>query len=796
VGAAVAPLSITTAHAQSGGTTASVRSFDIKAQPLVDAMREFSRATGIQVVYTASVGSGVTSGGVTGSLSAGEALSRLLTSTGLTFRFTGANAVTLEPAPQAADGAVQLGPVRVEGDGATGVARGSDPAASEGSRSYTVRSATTALKLPVSLRETPQSVTVVTQQQIQDKAYVTLDQAIRETPGLVMLKGNGDSRFEYYSRGRDITNIQYDGLSNPVTLYARDVDGLDELDMYDRIEVIRGATGLTTGAGNPSGAINLIRKRPLEGNLTSFSTRVSSFDNVRATIDLSRSLNAEGTLRARVVGSYGTGETFRDYQHNSGGLFYGTIEADLGDNTVVNLGYSYQKLKSKGYDFGGLPSRRDGSFFDFDTSDLVGLDWAYLDRRQHTGFIDVTHELGNGWSIQATGRGSWAKSEMLGSYSWYAVSNLNLFDRFYDYDNGVYAGDVHASGPVTLFGRTHELVVGINGAKTELTVGSYLGGSRAVLDPENWDASSVARNTNHPYWATLAFKTKQIGTYAALRLSLADPLKLILGGRLSWYNSSSDSGYGPSTIKKNAHPIPYVGLVYDVTRNISAYASYTSTFEPQSAYGIDGNQLDPISGKNYEIGLKGEFLDQKLNASVALFQNYRDNVAQQLTGLTYCNPAVLACYEGIDGVRSRGVDLELAGAFTDRWNVTGGYTYAVQEETKGANAGKKFNTAFYPEHLLKLFSSYTFVGDQLTLGAGVTWQSKLYYQTATASFRQPAYAVVDLMGTYRFDDKASVQLNVTNLLDKEYYTSPGVQVNYGRFFGTPRELRATFKYAF
>jgi outer membrane receptor for ferric coprogen and ferric-rhodotorulic acid len=540
----------------------------------------------------------------------------------------------------------------------------------------------TGVKLPLSVRETPQTVTVVTRQKIEDKAYGTLDQAVEDTPGMVASKNAGDSRYNYYSRGLVVDNVQYDGVSNPVQFYARDSDGADDMDIYDRVEVLRGASGLVTGAGNPSGAINLMRKRPLDETKTTFTTRASSWGNARAVLDHSMPLNSDGSVRGRFVGAFGSGQTYKDESFNKDGLFYGTIEADVTDNTTVNLGYSYQRQKIDGYDWGGLPARVDGSFYDFSSSDFFGNDWQYLDRQQHTAFLDVEHRFDNGWKLNATGRAAWSESDMAGSYGWYTGSNLYLYDRLFNYDNDVHAFDANVSGPVEIFGREHDLVFGLNGNSTDLNILNSLGKSRLVSNPLNWDSSSVPEYSDFTPYSTLRYQTNQIGGYAAARFSITDSLKIITGARLSWYDYQADTTVlstgvrTTSPIKANAEFTPYAGVTYDINDTLAAYASYTSIFVPQYYFGRNGDLLDPVTGTNIELGLKGQFFDDRLNGTLAVFQVNRDNVASRLTDVSYCNPNIASCYEGVDGVRTRGIELELSGFITDRWRMTGGYTYA------------------------------------------------------------------------------------------------------------------------
>lgn len=205
--AGTAVIAPTSALAQS---PSSVRSFDIPAQALPDALILFGRQAGIEVTAESANTRGRSTNGVSGNLSPAEALSHLLTGTGLTFRWQSSRAVVIEPAPQSADGSIQLGPVRVEGEGSAyaGLAPSitSDPATTEGTRSYTTNSMATATKLPLSIRETPQSVTVVTRQAIEDQGALALKDVIQNVPG-VFYWASGPQRQRFYARGLSIDNL-------------------------------------------------------------------------------------------------------------------------------------------------------------------------------------------------------------------------------------------------------------------------------------------------------------------------------------------------------------------------------------------------------------------------------------------------------------------------------------------------------------------------------------------------------------------------------------------------------------
>lgn len=790
----VLPAMTKDAAAQTGA--AQGRQFSIQPQSLQNALTIFGQQAGIQVSVDAAAARGVSSPGVSGSMSPEVAVARLLAGTGLNYHFTSPTTVLIGSAGAqggnvSADGTTVLDTITVQGQGAI----------TEGSGSYTTRAMSTATKLPMSIRETPQSVSIVTRKIIDDKDYQTLDQALADTPGITTKTGASSVRYEYWARGLEIDNIQYDGVSNNVHYFARDSDGQDDLDMYDRVEVIKGAAGLTTGAGNPAGAINLVRKRPLDEEKMTITTRASSWGNGRAVVDYSKPLNEAKTVRARIVGAFGAGDSYKDYYSNRDGLFYGTIGADLTEDTTLNIGYSYQNQKIDGFDWGGLPARPDGSFYDFSPSTFLGNDWDYLYRRQNTLFVDVEHRFDNGWKLKADGRAAWSRADMRGGYTWWIGDDLWFYPGRFPYANDVYSFDVNASGPVEIFGRDHDFVFGVNASRTDLWVGvsNY---ASSIMDPTTWDPGAEPAPADIPLTSGSDERTDQIGAYASARFSLTDDLKLITGGRVSWWKwdkeqtSYTTGATTSSDYSANANFVPYVGLVYDLTPELTAYASYTSIFKPQQNYGRDGSLLKPIEGTNLEVGLKADLFDGQLSTTAAVFRTMRDNVGQKIAGISYCNPLSSGCYEGVDGVETKGIELEVRGAITDRWNVMAGYTYAVSKYTEGSMDGEHFNTTQAPEHVFKLYTSYSFLDDKLTIAGGVRAQSKIYSKTATVNLEQGAFAVADVMAKYDIDEKTSIQFNVNNVFDKRYYTSIDPTIGLNNWMGAPREFRLNLKQTF
>ena len=781
---------LTSAYAQAAAEK--VHDFNIQSKSVRQTLNDIGRISGVAVVFNETALASKVAKTVRGSMSTSQAIATALAGTGLNWRFTNANTVTIvDPASissgvvTAPDGTTVLNTITVEGGGAT----------TEGTGSYTTSSMSAATKMPLSIRETPQSVSVVTDQKIKDRNYNNLNEALNDATGIVAAQGFGDTRWEYFSRGDYISNIQYDGVSNPVNLFTRDVIVQDNLAIYDHIEIIRGATGLTEGSGNPSASVNLVRKRPTKTPQYSVETTASSFGNARATFDASGPLNEIGTLRGRFVASGGLGDGYRDYYEQKNLTLYGVIDADITEDTTISLGFSHQRENIDGYTWGGLPTRADGSFYDFTSKTYLGSDWEYLKKKQNTLYADLEHRFENGWKLNATARRIWADSDMLSAFTWRFNNQLRKNDRLYDYNDDLWSGDVHVSGPVELFGRDHDVVIGLSAQREKH---SYVGGSAPfyIIDPENWNPTSVPK----PDIVLGAFSgdldQKEAGIYASTRLNIADPFKVILGGRLSWYQNNDL--YSDQEYSEDANFIPYVGAVYDLNNTFSIYGSYTSIFKPQMAYDIHGTLLNPVKGDNKEVGIKGEFLGGLLNASVAVFETNQTGLATALADITYCNPAAYTCYEAADKVRTRGVEFEVSGEIANNLNVGVGYTYSESKYVEGEKSGTHYNTEKMPTQLFKASATYRLPGDyeKWTIGGAMRAQSKLYYQGSNFRIQQPGYALVDIMAKYAFTEQTEFQFNVNNLFDKQYYSSISSLTSYGAFIGAPREFTVSLRHKF
>jgi outer membrane receptor for ferric coprogen and ferric-rhodotorulic acid len=287
------------------------------------------------------------------------------------------------------------------------------------------------------------------------------------------------------------------------------------------------------------------------------------------------------------------------------------------------------------------------------------------------------------------------------------------------------------------------------------------------------------------------------GVYAAARFNPIDPLHIIVGSRISWYdykNRSANTG----DYKVTQEVTPYAGVVYDLNETYSAYASYTEIFKPQNQQDVGGGILDPMTGESYEIGLKGEYLDGGLNASLALFDMTQENRAYAIPDQPpTCQQQNRTCYEAAGEVRSRGIDAEVTGALTPDWQFTAAYTLVLSQYVKDRTFEKgNLFAPNQPKHLFKAATTYHLPGDlnKMRVGADVLAQSETYNRVGNGHSVQDAYAVVGLMAGYRFDEHWDARVNLNNVFDEKYWQGIPTATGSG-VYGDPRNVMFSLKWS-
>lgn len=255
------------------------------------------------------------------------------------------------------------------------------------------------------------------------------------------------------------------------------------------------------------------------------------------------------------------------------------------------------------------------------------------------------------------------------------------------------------------------------------------------------------------------------------------------------------------------HVTRYAGIIYDLDVHHSLYASYTDIFKPQSELDAAGTAIEPMEGKNYELGIKGEYFDGSLNASAAVFRIDQQNRAKTLE-INECSALVPSCAEAAGKLRSEGIELELNGTVLPGWELGAGYTFAQVKYVKDsnpANEGRLFDTDI-PRHVFKAFTTYQLPGElqRWKVGGGLYRQNQIYnkgnnFYATESRFRieQQAYTLVDLMLSYQASEHLDVRLNLNNVFDKKYYQSIAGNTAYGgNLYGDPRNFMLTTRWSF
>ncbi|HIE5356499.1 TPA: ferric-rhodotorulic acid/ferric-coprogen receptor FhuE [Stenotrophomonas maltophilia] len=672
----------------------------------------------------------------------------------------------------------------------------------ERAEGYSVRRTSAGTRFDLTPREIPQSVSIISHQRIEDQNLDDIIDVLANTTGVTSTQSDSE-RTEFYARGFYIDSYQFDGLpTQMVQNWSYGDSGLD-LALYDRVEVVRGATGLLSGAGNPSASVNLIRKHADSAELAgSVSVNVGSWGRTRTTVDVGSALNASGTVRGRVIGSYLDTDAQMDRYNQHKTLGYAVIDADLTPDTQLSVGYDYQQKRANGATWGGFPMLfSDGSATGYDESFNASPNWTYWDTTSKRAFATLQHAFSNGWKFKVGATHDETKADDKLFYPAYNdwTTGASFFDRttgtgispsagFYNTERKVNAVDGYVDGPFRLFGREHQFMAGLSYNKREYAnYGDYqIGGPGQSWDPFT-SYLGWTGDISEPNWNPLALASEgtitQKAGYMATRLSLADPLKLIVGARYTDWKSE-----GEGADRSHKVTTPYAGLVLDINDTFSTYAAYTEIFQPQTLKDRNGSYLDPVDGKSYEVGVKGAWFDNRLNASLAVFRIEQDNVGQA-TGEPVQGSQNEFAYRAARGTVSRGFEFELNGELAPGWNATFGASRYVAKDANDAD----INTNL-PQTALKLFTSYTPQSLQaLTVGGGANWQNRIYYAVpAYGRIEQNGYALVSAFVRYRISPEFSVQANLNNLLDKQYLS----QINGYGAYGDGRNGSLTFTWSF
>lgn len=376
----------TTLHAQD-----TTHALNLPAQPLDQALNALAGQTDSRILFATDIAEGLSAPAVTGEMTVQQALERLLKGSDLTVQQTSDGSFVIA-APVASGAVLDLGAITIQGQGMGET--------TENTGSYTPGLISVGSKSPTSLKETPQSVSVITRQVIEDRQITDINEAMKAVPGITV-QSNTFRIQDFYSRGFPIQNIQLDGAA-PMALgttagsfYSSNIYDLAE---FDHVEVLRGSSALFGGTGDPGGIINLVRKRPLDTYQLKFSASAGSWDNYRSELDVTGPLGFDGRLRGRMVMAYQDRQYFVDNRATDKPLVYGVLEADVSDDTMLTAGLRFNKVHETGT-ASQLPRYSNGADLGLPRHTGLSTTWAYADGFSREYFAKLDHRLNDDWKL-------------------------------------------------------------------------------------------------------------------------------------------------------------------------------------------------------------------------------------------------------------------------------------------------------------------------------------------------------------------------------------------------------------
>lgn len=641
--------------------------------------------------------------------------------------------------------------------------------------------------LSLGIKDTPQAVSVMDADTIDKHGLDDVNALLDMITGVNVERTETDRTY-YNSRGFDLKNMQVDGVGLP--LHWANVVGSIDSAIYEKVEVIRGANGLMVGTGNPSGAINFIRKRPEREYEGSVKITEGSWDRKRLEADVSTPLSENWS--ARLVAASQDAGSWLDSYESERSVLYGVVAGKLGESTLLTIGYTDHRSIGRGALWGALPLLdSNGDPTDYDVSASTTMDWTFYKNENRTAFVELLQDVGEGWEWKTTvTQNNYTEpSELFYVYGTPdPVTGLGLYGwpgKYHSTADRIML-DSSVSGSFDLAGRRHELTAGISVARNDSGYRSY---DAPPSDPAwgalpafpGWNGTEIARPDFGPGYVSADINEDYRRLHAAMRMAASDALQVIAGFNAIDVHSAGFS-FGADAYRDEEQVSPYLGAVYALDDRTNLYASYSDIFDPQVEADIDGKLLGAAQGFSYELGLKSEWVDRRLLGTVALFRAEQENLAE----VAGWDPDIGANYYRGTEVTAQGIELELAGYVTDAWKIGTGYTWLEIEDAAGNDDARPW----VPRQTFKLTTGYDLL-DRLEVGGTARWQDAI--SSTTPGIRQPAYAVFSAYASFEPAENLELSLNVDNLTDEKYLSSLYWDQS---FHAEPRSVEASVKFSF
>ncbi|CAK1704670.1 TonB-dependent siderophore receptor [Vibrio crassostreae] len=666
----------------------------------------------------------------------------------------------------------------------------------------------TATKSALEPEETPQGITVIDEEQLEQRGVKSLNQALRYAPGVVTeQKGASVTMYDTFSiRGFSNNQSYYDGLVLPFLTGWNLQPQIDPI-AIQQVEVFKGPTSVLYGSMPPGGMVNMIAKAPQEDGSTKVGVSTGSRNLMEASIDTSGQLG-DSDFSYRLVALARKQDSQVDNAEEERYVIAPSLDWQVSDRTLINFNLYYQNDPSMGTNSAMPLEVLKAS----DPSVSMGdKNWSTFEREVLMLGYKINHQINDNWTFLQNAR--YTDASLYQENTYHTATNFNpatgsLIRNAYstDEDSQSFVIDNQVSGRVEISGLEHNLLFGVDYLKLtgdslykEFTANAGFYGFDAY-NPNNdlLDKSQLQENYRESHDIT----TEQLGLYFQDQVRY-DALVLLAGGRYDMFKASDDknSSYPTYDGKEEADHNQFsyrVGALYELDNGISPFVSYATSFEPAAGTDINGNSLKPQLGEQVELGIKYLSPDMSQQVTASYFHiTKKDSIAADPSDPTYRSKIQLG------EVRSQGVEVEGRWFVTEDWDVNASYTYVDMEVTEDANPDLEGTTPIYvPTHAANLWSNYYVYGGALAgtrWSAGARYMGEMEMDATNTQGKVPSYTVVDLSLGYDLGEVsdtlsgATANLMVNNLFNEEYYTCYD-QSNC--WFGAEQSVELSVNYQF
>lgn len=652
---------------------------------------------------------------------------------------------------------------------------------------YRATRSASATRTDTAIHETPQSISVVPAQVVEDIGATRLEDALDYAGGVE--RGNnfgGQGLTEFLVRGFSTQEFYRNGFA-----VNRGYPNMPDASTLERIEVLRGPASMLYGRGDPGGTFNIVSKQPQAERRTVLGSQVNTDGLRRGTLDTTGALDESAAFTYRLNLVAEGSDSFRDHVESERYNIAPVLRWQLSDDTALILEGDY--LHNRHPLDRGL-TRYPNQAGDLSRDRFLGEESAgKLTNQNATTQLRLEHQLDSQWMLRG------GIQYLDGSLDGGAVENnglasdgrtvgRNYSERWLNWND--LAVQANLEGHFDAAGLAHTLLLGVE--FDEYNYDSLIRRSGGLTSDFPIDLYDPVYGQPLPALTrTTTYDDENLKSYAFFlqdQIALTERLKAQIGARLERFEQRYDNKLTPKDSWDQAHNAvsPRFGLIYDLTDALAVYANTSHSFKPNRGADRSSQAFDPEKGIAHEVGIKYELPEHDLSVTAALFHITKENV---LTSDPLDSNYQVAAGEA----RSRGFDISVAGNITPQWRVIGGYAYVDAEVTESSSASMPVGTrlANVPRHSFNLLDTYEFADGPLAglgVGMGVKYVGDRKGSASTTAFDMDAYTTVDLLAYYPLTERVRLNLNVNNVFDEEY--EERAWGNIWAYPGAPRTLQA------